>query len=99
MPRGIDDSGLEALRADDASFYEQDRVVSDPDTSDSDHEPARTAKRVDRGVKEHDEVFSDVDFPFNIGTGAPVHPELAAVLDKNQAIWTTGCGCAMNGYL
>ena len=92
MPCGIDDSGLEALRADDASFYGRDRVVSDPDTSDSDHEPARTAKRVDRGVEGNDGGFSDVDFPFNTGTAA-------AVLDKNQALWITGCGYAMNDYL
>ena len=59
----------------------------------------RTAKRVDRGVEENDEVFSDVDFPINSGTGAAAHPELAAVLDKIQALWTTGCGCAMNDYL
>ena len=99
MPCGIDDSDLEALRADDASFYGQDSAVSDTDTSDRDHETARAAKRVDRGVEENDEVFSDVDFPINTGTGAAAHPELAAVLDKIQALWTTGCGCAMNDYL
>ena len=99
MPCGNDDSGLEVLRADDASFYRQDSVVSDTDTSDSDHEPARTAKRVDRGFEETDGVFSDVDYPFNTGTGAAAHPELVAVLDKIQALWTTGCGCAMNDYL
>ena len=99
MPCGIDDSDLEALRADDASFYGQDSAVSDTDASDSDHETARAAKRVDRGVEENDEVFSDVDFPINTGTGAAAHPELAAVLDKIQALWTTGCGCAMNDYL
>ena len=101
MPCGIDDSDLEALRADDASFYGQDSAVSDTDsdTSDSDHETARAAKRVDRGLEENDEVFSDVDFPINTGTGAAAHPELAAVLDKVQALWTTGCGCAMNDYL
>ena len=58
MPCGIDDTGLEALRADDASFYGQDSVVSDTDTSDSDHEPARTTKRVDHVVEENDEVFT-----------------------------------------
>ena len=42
---------------------------------------------------------SDVDFPINTGTGAAAHPDLAAVLDKIQALWTTGCGCAMNDYL
>ena len=68
-------------------------------TSDSDHETARAAKRVDRGAEENDEVFSDVDFPINTGTGAAAHPELAAVLDKIQALWTTGCGCTMNNYL
>ena len=100
MPCGIDDSDLEALRADDASFYGQDSAVSDTDTtSDSDHETARAAKRVDRGVQENDEVFSDVDFPINTWTGAAAHSELAAVLDKIQALWTTGCGCAMNDYL
>ena len=99
VPCGIDDSGLEALRADDASFYGQDSVVSDTDNSDSDHETARTAKRVDRGVEENDGVFSDVDFPFNTGTEAAAHPELAAVLDKIQATWTTGCGYALNDYL
>ena len=99
MPCGIDDSDLEALRADDASFYGQDSAVSDTDTSDSDHETARAAKRVDRAVEENDEVFSDVDFPINTGTGAAAHPELAAVLDKIQALRTTGCGCAMNDYL
>ena len=30
----------------------QDSAVSDTDTSDSDHETARVAKRVDRGVEE-----------------------------------------------
>ena len=66
MPCGIDDSDLKALKADDASFYGQDSAVSDTDTtSDSDHETARAAKRVDRGVEENDEVFSDVDFPIN----------------------------------
>ena len=99
MPCGIDDSDLKALRADDASFYRQDSAVSDTDTSDSDHETARAAKHVDRGVEENDEVFSDVDFPINPGTGAAAHPELAAVLDKIQALWTTSCGCAMNDYL
>ena len=43
MPCGIDDSNLEALRADDAGFYGQDSAVSD---TDSDHETARAAKRV-----------------------------------------------------
>ena len=38
-------------------------------------------------------------FPINTGTGVAAHPELAAVLDKIQALWTTGCGCAMNDYL
>ena len=38
----------------DASFYGQDSAVSDPDTSDSDHETARAAKRIDRGVEEND---------------------------------------------
>ena len=99
MPCGIDDSDLEALRADDASIYGQDSAASDTDTSDSDHETAWAAKRVDRGVEENDEVFSDVDFPINTGTGAAAHPELAAFLDKFQALWTTGCGCAMNDYL
>ena len=69
MPCGIDDSDLEALRADDASIYGQDSAASDTDTSsstsDSDHETAWAAKRVDRGVEENDEVFSDVDFPIN----------------------------------
>ena len=32
------------------------------DTSDSDHETARAAKRMDRGVEENHEVFSNVDF-------------------------------------
>ena len=59
----------------------------------------RAAKRVDRCVEENDDVFSDVDFPINTGTGAAAHPELAAVLDKIQALWTTSCGCAMNDYL
>ena len=95
MPCGIDDSDLKALRADDASFYRQDSAVPDTDTSDSDHETVRAAKHVDRGVEENDEVFSDVDFPINTGTGAAAHPELAAVLDKIQAPWTTSCGCAM----
>ena len=97
VPCGIDDSDLKAPRADDASFYGQDSAVSDTDTSDSDHETALAAKRVDHGVEENDEVFSDVDFPINTGTGAAAHPELAAVLDKIQALWTTGC--AMNDYL
>ena len=96
---GIDDSDLKALRADDASFYGQDSAVSDTDTSDSDHETARAAKRVDRGVEENDEVFSDIDIPINTGTGAAAYPELAAVLDKIQALWATGCGFAMNDYL
>ena len=96
MPCGIDDSDLEALRADDASFYGQDSAVSD---TDSDHETARAAKRVDRGGEDNDVVFSDVDFPINTGTGAAANPELAAVLDKIQALWTTGCGSAMNHYL
>ena len=61
-PCGIDDSDLKALREDDASFYGQDSAVSDTDASDSDHETARAAKRVDRGFEENDEVFSDVDF-------------------------------------
>ena len=99
MPCGIDDTGLEALRADDASFYGQDSVVSDTDTGDSDHEPARTAKRVDHVAEENDEVFTDVDFPFNTGTGDAAHPELAAVLDKIQALSTSSCDCAMNNYL
>ena len=99
MPCGINDSDLKALRADGASFYGQDSAVSDTDTCDSDHDTARAAKRVDRGVEKNDEVFSDVDFPINIGIGAAAHPELAAVLDKIQALWTTGCGCAMNDYL
>ena len=73
--------------------------MPDTDTSDSDHETVRAAKHVDRGVEENDEVFSDVDFPINTGTGATAHPELAAVLDKIQALWTTSCGCAMNDYL
>ena len=68
MPCGIDDSDLKALRADDAGFYGQDSAVSDTDTSDSDHETVRAAKRVDRRVEENDEVFSDVDFPINTGT-------------------------------
>ena len=59
----------------------------------------RAAKRVDRGGEDNDVVFSDVDFPINTGTGAAANPELAAVLDKIQALWTTGCGCAMNHYL
>ena len=71
--------------------------MSDTDTSDSDHETARAAKHVDHGVVENDEVFSYVDFPVNTGTGAAAYPELAAVLDKIQALWTTGC--AMNDYL
>ena len=83
MPCGIDDSDLEALRADDASFYGQDSVVSD---TDGDHETARAAKCVDRGGEDNDEVFSDVDFPINTGTGAAANPELAAVLDKIQAL-------------
>ena len=99
MPCGIDDSDLKAPRADDASFYGQDSAVSDLDTSDSDHETVRAAKRVDRGVQENNEVSSDVDFPINTGTRAAAHPELAAVLDKTQALWTTGCGCTMNDYL
>ena len=82
MHCGIDDSNLEALRADDAGFYWQDSAVSDTDTSDSNHETVRAAKRVDRGVEENDEVFSDVDFPINTGTGAAAHPELTADLDK-----------------
>ena len=90
------DSDLEALRADDASFYGQDSAMSD---TDSDHETARAAKRVDHGGEDNDEVFSDVDFPINTGTGAAANPELAAVLDKIQALGTTGCGCAMNHYL
>ena len=73
--------------------------MSDTDTSDSDHETARAAKHVDRGVEENDEVFSYVAFPINTGTGAAAYPELAAVLDKIQALWTTGCGCSMNDYL
>ena len=78
MPCGIDDSDLKALRTDDAGFYGQDSAVSDTDTSDSDHETARAAKRVDRGIGENDEVFSDVDFPINTGTGAAAHLELAS---------------------
>ena len=93
MRCGIDDSDLEALRADEASFYGQDSAVSDTDTSDSDLERASAAKRVDRGVEENHEI---VDFPINTGTGAAAHP---AVLDKIQALWTTGCGCAMSDYL
>ena len=54
VPCGIDDSDLEVLRADDSSFYGQDSAVSDIDTSDSDHETARAAQRVDRGVEEND---------------------------------------------
>ena len=96
MPCGIADSDLEALRADDASFYRQDSAVSD---TGSDHETARAAKRVDRGGADNDEVFSDVDFLLNTGTGAAGNPELAAVLDKIQALWTTSCGCTMNHYL
>ena len=96
MPCGIDDSDLEALRADDASFYGQDSAASD---TDSDQEPARAAKRVDHGGEDDDEVFSDVDVPINPGTGAAASPELAAVLDQIQALRTTGCGCATNHYL
>ena len=98
MPCGIDGSDLKALRADDASFFRQDSAVSDTDTSDSDHETVRAAKRVDHGVEENDEVFSYVEFPINTGTGVAAYPELAAFLDKIQALWTTGCGCAMNDY-
>ena len=90
------DSNLAALRADDASFYGQNSAVLD---TDSDHETACPAKGVDRGGEDHDEVFSDVDFPINTGTGAAANPELAAVLGKIQALWTTGCGCAMNHHL
>ena len=82
---GIDDSDPEALRADDASFYGQDRVVSDPGTSDSDHETACAAKRVDRGAEENDEVFSDVDFPINTGIGAAAHPELASRCSRQNS--------------
>ena len=96
MPCAIDDSGLEALRSDNASFYGQDSAVQD---TDSGQETARAAKRVDRGGEDNDEVFSNVDFPINTGTGAAANPELAAVLDKIQALWTTGCGCAMNHNL
>ena len=42
MPCGIDDSDLEALRADDASFYGQDCAVSD---TDSDHETRCQTRR------------------------------------------------------
>ena len=42
--------------------------------------------------QDDDEVFSDVDFPINPGTGAEANPELAAFLDKIQALRTTGCG-------
>ena len=57
MPCGIDDSDLEALRADDASFYGQDCTVSD---TDSDHETARAAKRVDRSGEDNDEIFLSI---------------------------------------
>ena len=36
MPCCIDDSDLEALRADDAGFYGQDSAVSDTDSDDRD---------------------------------------------------------------
>ena len=62
-------------------------------------ETARAAKRVNRGGEDIDEVFSNVDFPINTGTGAAANPERAVVLDKIQALWTTGCGCAVNHYL
>ena len=101
MPCGIDHFDLESLelvRADDASLYGQGSAVSD---TDNDHETAGAAKRVDRGGEasgeDKDEVFSDGDFPINTGTGAPANPELAALLDKIQALWTTGC--ATNHYL
>ena len=87
MPCGIDDSDPEALGAHDASFNRQFSAVSD---TDSDHETSRAAKRVDRGGD---------DFPTNTGTRAAAKPELAAVLDKIQALSTTGCSCAMNHYL
>ena len=96
MPCGIDDSDLEALRADDTSFYGQYSAVSD---TDSHHETAHVAKCVDCSGEDNGEVFSDVDFPINTGTGAAANPELAAVLDKIQALWTTGCGCATNHCL
>ena len=59
MPCGIDDSDLEALRADDASFYGQDCAVSD---TDSDHETARAAKRVDRSGEDNDEISATLIF-------------------------------------
>ena len=58
-PCGIDDSDLEALRADDASFYGQDCAVSD---TDSDHETARAAKRVDRSGEDNDEISATLIF-------------------------------------
>ena len=95
-PCGIDDSDPEALRAHDAIFYRQDSAVSD---TDSDDETLRAGKRADRGCEDNDEVFSDVDFPTNTGTGSAVKPELATVLDKIQALLTTACSSAMNHYL
>ena len=59
MPCDIDDSDLEALRADDASFYGQDSAVSD---TDSDHEIAHAAKRVDRGGEDNDEISATLIF-------------------------------------
>ena len=59
VPCGIDDSDLEALRADDASFYGQDCAVSD---TDSDHETARAAKRVDRSGEGNDEISATLIF-------------------------------------
>ena len=81
MPCVIDDSDPEALRAHDASFYRWDSAVSDTNTN-RDDETSRVAKRVDR---------CGDDFPTNTGTGAAAKPELAAVLDKIQALSTTGC--------
>ena len=41
----------------------------------------RATKCANRGgeAKDDDEVFNDVDFPINPGTGAAAYPELAAV--------------------
>ena len=96
VPCGIDDSDPEALRAHDASFYGQDGAVSDTDSDDG---TSPAGKRADSGCEDNDEVFSDIDSPTNTGTGSAAKPELAAVLDKIQALLTTGCSCAMNHYL
>ena len=67
--------------------------------TDGDDETSRAGKRADSGCEDNDEAFSDIDFPTNAGTGSAAKPELTAVLDKIQALSTTGCSCAMNHYL